>query len=182
MRSLKPLVVTLVLVFAGCGADAECGALPGDGVAAASARDSAAPGDDGAAVDAGEPASVALLREWITAYDREIAALCPCLVALNAFASLDECMAANGSGPTWLECVSSVVDEADASVALADVRCMVDVKVARASCVEAAGCDDAAREVCYEQSTSSNASCPPVDSALLLLVLQRCPDTALLSR
>jgi hypothetical protein len=175
MRTLKSLVVALGLVFAGCGDD-KCGAGPGDNGAAAGASD-----DDGAA-DASESESVALLREWITAYDREIAAQCPCLVALDAFASLDECMAANGSGPTWLECVSSVVDEADAAVALADARCMVDAKVARATCIEAAGCDGAAQNDCYEQSMSANASCPPVDSALLLLVLQRCPDTGLLSR
>jgi hypothetical protein len=175
MRSLKSLVIALGLVSAGCG-DAECGAGPVDNIAAADA------GGNGAIADAGESPSVALLREWIVAYDREIAALCPCLVALDAFASLDECMTANGSGPTWLECVSSVVEEADASVALADARCMVDAKVVRATCVEAAACDDAAREVCYEQSMSAGAACPPIDADLLLLVLQRCPDTALLSR
>jgi len=115
---------------------------------------------------------------WVAAFDREVAATCRCFVAGGQYASEEECMDTIGSSPTWASCAVRALEGTDASVQGADARCMIEKVAARATCLEAAACDPEAIDTCFSESMT----CAPLDEELVLRVLEKCPDTALLGR
>ena len=75
MRVLRLLITFCVIAIIGCGDD--------DGSIDAGPAASGGTGGtamDGGATGAAQVDTVAWASEWITAYDREIAATCPCLI------------------------------------------------------------------------------------------------------
>ena len=186
--SLRRVFVYLVLVTLGCGGDTD--AASGDaGNAEPGKPDASKPVAAPDAADAGrnhataDPRIVAWATDWIAAWDRQVDATCACFVMPGAFASVEDCTAALGSGPTWLECSTQAVANADAGSALdeAGARCLIDGLNARASCLEAAGCGTTAMSDCYSTPDRPDGCAAP-DSDLVVLLLEQCPDLGLLSR
>jgi hypothetical protein len=186
--SLRCVFVCLVVVSLGCGGDTDAASLDAGNAEPAKAdagKPVAAPDTD----DAGrnhatpDPQVVAWTMDWIAAWDRQAAATCACLVMPGSFASAEDCMAALGSGPTWLECSTQAVANADAGSALdeAGARCLIDSLDARASCLEEAGCGTSAMSDCYSTPDRLDG-CEAPDSDLVVLLLDQCPDLGLLSR
>jgi hypothetical protein len=121
--------------------------------------------------------------ELIRTYDRTIAASCECLVSANGFASLEDCMAALGSTPEWLECATGAIEMSDAGFMIdeANALCMIDAGEARAACLEEASCEPEAMTACLDMPGMPE-TCPALDNDLVVLLLEKCPDLGLLSR
>jgi len=133
------------------------------------------------AADGGPPAElVMLLEEAITAYDGQVRAVCPCLVAAGAYPSEEECLAPYLSGPTWAECGATILAEHDSAEARAGVDCYREEWAMRAACLTDAACEPAAIEAC--NADIGQMACAGSNGDLLQMVLERCPDLGLLSR
>jgi hypothetical protein len=190
MRGLGGLVLACAVASYGCGDDANTDENGADNVVAGQgggpADHAGHGGAAGAASDSGSASAAqtaAWAAEWIAAYDRQIAATCPCLIGVGAFPTTGDCIAALGSGPTWLECATTAVQEAEANALLneADARCLIDGTVERAQCFEQAACEPEAMSACLSMPNQP-AECAPVDTELVNLLLEKCPDLGLLSR
>lgn len=119
-----------------------------------------------------------LVVDTVAAYDRQFEIQCPCYVQLGAFESVAACMMLVGSGPSWVDCATTVLEENDAPEVRQEVRCSLEQMHARNDCYEAAMCDPAMSVTCEE----IDLGCGARDTALTSLVLERCPDLGLLSR
>jgi hypothetical protein len=191
LRSRAGIYATLLLFACACeDGDAEPGpgAAPDAEVDAGQLLDA---GDRGVtappAADAAQGGVSEQTRGWaadlIGAYDRTIAASCECLVSANGFASLEDCMAALGSTPEWLECATDAVEMSDAGFSIdeANALCMIDAAEARAACLEEATCEPDAMTACLDMPGMLEA-CPGLDNDLVVFLLEQCPDLGLLSR
>ena len=124
----------------------------------------------------GGSSSRALVEAHVAAYDRYYEVRCPCYVQLGAFESVEACMTLVGSGPSWVDCGTMVLDEKDSPELREQADCSLQETKARSACFEEAMCDPVKSAECEELRFCEQ------DNDLTVTLLERCPDFGLLSR
>jgi hypothetical protein len=132
-------------------------------------------GDDGG----DEPSRASLIDQLLVDFDRQAAAQCECLVLAGAYATQDACMVDFGAGADWAECAEMLFADGTLEWDPETAHCIVDKGEMTASCMEANECGTLEF---YECAINPDEDPCPLGADLINVVLERCPDTGLLSR